>query len=268
MLSPHYGSKPLDPTFFERLAGRGERRDERSKAASRGGLRSRGSPTMADGSPPPADPRIYGAVAEPLRLGTPPPKHPGYSPSQLSRRPGSKLGRKRSPAPRSPPADGVSPPRPHTSGSAVSTTSIRSWLGSEYWAVTKDYYLLEERSKLERPESPWRCEQSGPETATWEPHTNVMEHHILDVNQYPAARTVPRYGAAASAVRPPTPRVLPGFSSTPKRTVPTASRSQVRSAGAASPSPRPSPARNGRLEWHTAEPDGYFSPEHQVSTTA
>ena len=131
-------------------------------------------------------------------------------------------------APASPPFSPSPPPRPATSGgSASSTMSIRSWVGTDYWKATKDYFVLEERSKLHTPVSPFRdwSSQPGAQPA-WDSHTNIMEHHIIDVNQYARSATTPGFGATGARteyLRPQSPRILPGSSSTPRRTIPSMS---------------------------------------------
>lgn len=143
-------------------------------------------------------------------------------------------------APSSPPFGSPSSPRPTTSGSmAASTVSIRSWVGTDYWKASKDYYLLEERSKLHTPVSPFRDWSTQPRVLpAWDAHTNCMEHHILDVNQYPKAITTPPFGASGARtqyLRPQSPRILPGSSSTPRRTIPSACARDSRDSAFARP---------------------------------
>ena len=82
-------------------------------------------------------------------------------------------------APSSPPFGAPSSPpqqRPLTSGSMMSSTvSIRSWVGTDYWKSSQDYYLLEERSKLHTPVSPFRDWSTQPNVLpAWDSHSSVM----------------------------------------------------------------------------------------------
>lgn len=105
-----------------------------------------------------------------------------------------------------------------------STVSIRTWVGTDYWSSTKDYYQLEERSKLHTPVSPFRDWSEQPNVLpAWDTHSSLMEHHILDINQFTKAATTPKSGqtgARTRYLRPQSPRILPGSSSTPRRTIP------------------------------------------------
>jgi hypothetical protein len=85
---------------------------------------------------------------------------------------------------------------------------------------------VEERSKLHTPISPFRDWGSQPGVLPeWDSHSSIMEHHILDVNQYSRSVTTPAFGATGTRtayLRPQSPRILPGSCSTPRRNIPSA----------------------------------------------
>jgi hypothetical protein len=116
----------------------------------------------------------------------------------------------------------------------------RTWVGTEYWAAHRDYFAVDERARLDHrggaartatvlttgapPASglEGRVAQYYPASPPpWDPHSAVMEHHITDTNHYShPLRPWTAGGSSSSSPRVvacPSPRVLLGDSSTPRR---------------------------------------------------
>ena len=85
----------------------------------------------------------------------------------------------------SPPADG-SPTSPSATWSSASKAQARHELMGSAWASKADFAVLEGRARVERLLPAWRnAADAKLEPPEWDTHASVVEHHILDLNQFP-----------------------------------------------------------------------------------